>query len=97
MKTESAPEITVPKRRLTPLVPPPHSYIYWTDWGSAPKIERAGLDGSGRASLVSAPHVHWPNGITVDYANKKIYWCDGYLSKIMMSNMDGSGIEVSRG
>lgn len=75
-------------------VNPIDGYIYWTDWGSAPKIERAELDGSDRATLVSAPHVHWPNGITVDYANKKLYWCDGYLSKIKMSNMDGSGIET---
>lgn len=46
---------------------------------------------------MSAPDVHWPNGITVDYANQKLYWCDGYLSKIKMSNMDGSGIEVRWG
>lgn len=75
-------------------VNPIDGYVYWTDWGSAPKIERAGLDGSDRQPLITKPHVHWPNGITVDYANKKLYWCDGYLNKIKMSNLDGSGIET---
>ena len=70
-------------------------YVYWTDWGNAPKIERSGLDGNDRTPLITAPDVHWPNGITVDYTNKKLYWCDGYLNKIKMSNMDGSGVELS--
>ncbi|KAG0718004.1 Low-density lipoprotein receptor [Chionoecetes opilio] len=75
-------------------VSPIDGHIYWTDWGSEPKIERAGLDGGDRTPIVTAPHVHWPNGITVDYANKKLYWCDGYKNEIKMSNMDGSGIET---
>lgn len=24
------------------------SYMYWTDWGEEPRIERAGMDGSNR-------------------------------------------------
>ncbi|XP_063845968.1 very low-density lipoprotein receptor-like isoform X2 [Scylla paramamosain] len=75
-------------------VNPVDGYVYWTDWGNAPKIERSGLDGNERTPLIIAPDVHWPNGITVDYTNKKLYWCDGYLNKIKMSNMDGSGVET---
>ncbi|XP_045116249.1 LOW QUALITY PROTEIN: low-density lipoprotein receptor-like [Portunus trituberculatus] len=75
-------------------VNPVDGYVYWTDWGNAPKIERSGLDGTDRTPLITAPEVHWPNGITVDYTNQKLYWCDGYLNKIKMSNMDGSGVET---
>ena len=28
----------------------PSSYMYWTDWGEEPRIERAGMDGSNRYS-----------------------------------------------
>lgn len=46
-------------------------------------------------AMVSSPVVHWPNSITVDYASKKLYWCDGFFNKIMKSELDGSHVEVS--
>jgi low density lipoprotein receptor-related protein 5/6 len=39
--------------------------MYWTDWGSKPKIERAHLDGSRRVTIVNSS-LGWPNGIAVD-------------------------------
>jgi len=39
--------------------------MFWSDWGEVPKIERAGLDGSHRAAIVSE-NVKWPNGLTLD-------------------------------
>ena len=63
--------------------------MYWTDWGKHPKIERAGLDGSQRVILVNTSVV-WPNGITIDYRNKQIYWADAKLDKIEVMNLDGS-------
>ncbi|KAK3871613.1 hypothetical protein Pcinc_023266 [Petrolisthes cinctipes] len=73
---------------------PIDGYLYWTDWGNPPKIERSGLDGSDRMAMVSSPVVHWPNSITVDYASKKLYWCDGFYNKIMKSELDGSHVET---
>ena len=40
--------------------------IYWTDWGSSPKIERANYDGSGRTTVANTD-LKWPNGMTIDY------------------------------
>lgn len=62
--------------------------MFWTDWGKHPKIERAGLDGSLRVTLVNTS-VAWPNGITIDFHDKKVYWADARLDKIEEMNLDG--------
>ena len=50
-------------------------YIYWTDWGGKPKIERVGMDGTKRETLVSK-NMTFPNGLTIDHATRRIYWTD---------------------
>ena len=42
-----------------------NSYLFWTDWGTAPKIERANTDGSDRMILVDTG-LGWPNGLAMD-------------------------------
>nr|AHL26191.1 lipoprotein receptor 2B [Pandalus japonicus] len=76
------------------VVSPFDGYVFWTDWGSEPKIERVGLDGADRTAIIREPHVFWPNGITMDHSNDRIYWCDGKLNTISRANLDGSQIEV---
>lgn len=56
-------------------------YMYWTDWGEIPKIERAALDGSDRIVLVNTS-LGWPNGLALDYEESKIYWGDAKTDKI---------------
>lgn len=70
------------------------SHLYWTDWGTNAKIERAALDGSERRAIVREPHVEWPNGLTIDPSTRKIYWCDGRLRRISSANLDGSDVKV---
>lgn len=43
--------------------------IYWTDWGSSPKIERANYAGGSRQTLAST-NLKWPNGLAYDYTGK---------------------------
>ncbi len=62
--------------------------MFWTDWGSNPKIERASLDGSGR-TVVHSDHVIWPNALTVDLPTKSIYWADAKLHVIETSDYYG--------
>ncbi|KAL4236222.1 lipoprotein receptor-related protein [Mactra antiquata] len=70
---------------------PENGYIYWTDWGQNPKIERAGMDGQNRETIVAGgEHLQWPNGLTIDYVGKRIYWIDSKLHKIGTANLDGS-------
>lgn len=55
--------------------------MYWTDWGEVPKIERADLDGMERVVMVNTS-LGWPNGLALDYHERKIYWGDAKTDKI---------------
>ncbi|XP_043651544.1 very low-density lipoprotein receptor isoform X4 [Drosophila teissieri] len=68
---------------------PIEGWMYWSDWGASPRIERAGMDGSHRTTIISYD-VKWPNGITLDLVKKRIYWVDGKLNVISSANYDGS-------
>ncbi|XP_037942571.1 very low-density lipoprotein receptor [Teleopsis dalmanni] len=68
---------------------PIEGWMYWSDWGSSPRIERAGMDGSHRIPIIIYD-VKWPNGITLDLVRKRIYWVDGKLNEISSANYDGS-------
>ncbi|XP_064603510.1 low-density lipoprotein receptor-related protein 6-like isoform X2 [Liolophura sinensis] len=70
---------------------PLNGYMYWTDWGEMPKIERAGMDGNplSRQVIVNT-NIHWPNGLTLDYEDSKIFWVDAKLVYINSCNFDGS-------
>ena len=64
-------------------------YLYWTDWGTQAKVERASMDGQDRIALITTDLTS-PYGITIDYVEQKIYWVDAFLDKIEYSNTDGS-------
>ncbi|XP_050068353.1 low-density lipoprotein receptor isoform X3 [Anopheles maculipalpis] len=68
---------------------PIEGWMYWTDWGTNPRIERAGMDGTHRQVIVSY-EVKWPNGITLDLVRKRVYWVDAKLNVISSCNYDGS-------
>lgn len=61
--------------------------MYWTEWGGKPKIDRAAMDGSGRITLVA--DVGRANGLTIDYAERRLYWTDLDTTLIESSNMLG--------
>ncbi|XP_019375374.1 PREDICTED: LOW QUALITY PROTEIN: low-density lipoprotein receptor-related protein 5-like protein [Gavialis gangeticus] len=63
--------------------------MYWTDWGETPRIERAGMDSSTRKIIVDSD-IYWPNGLTIDLEEQKLYWADAKLSFIHRANLDGS-------
>jgi low density lipoprotein receptor-related protein 5/6 len=74
-------------------VAPTLGWMFLSDWGKKPKIERASLDGTERVVLVS-DDLGWPNGIALDVDMRKIYWCDAKMDKIEVTNMDGSDRRV---
>ena len=66
--------------------------MFWTDWGSTPKIERASLAGLNRTVLVnlSASAQNWPNAIFVDYTEDRIYWIDAWIDAIDSTDLNGN-------
>ncbi|XP_062564509.1 low-density lipoprotein receptor-like isoform X2 [Armigeres subalbatus] len=68
---------------------PIDGWMYWTDWGTTPRIERAGMDGTHRQVIVTY-EVKWPNGITLDLVRKRVYWVDAKLNTISSCDYDGS-------
>lgn len=53
--------------------------MFWTDWENrAPRIERASMSGANRSIIVNITQLEggWPNGLTIDYSEKRIYWID---------------------
>ena len=55
--------------------------MYWTDWGSHPKIEKAEMTGKQRVVLVNSG-LYWPNGLTLDKENNRLYWVDASYDKL---------------
>lgn len=75
------------------VVNPLEGWMYWTDWGKQPKIERAGMDGSHRSAIVTTD-VLWPNGLTIDFVTKRLFWVDAKLHLISSADYDGSNRRV---
>lgn len=63
-------------------------FLYWSDWGQTPCIERAFLDGSERQVIV-IQDVGFPNGITIDYKDRRLYWTDALRHRIDTSDLNG--------
>ncbi|XP_038051960.1 uncharacterized protein LOC119724809 isoform X2 [Patiria miniata] len=70
------------------VVDPTNSHLYWTDWGTIPKIERAGTDGSGSRVLIDTD-IKRPNGVALDLEGGRLYWCDSYFNVIESSDLLG--------
>uniref|UniRef100_A0A8D0KZH3 EGF-like domain-containing protein n=1 Tax=Strix occidentalis caurina TaxID=311401 RepID=A0A8D0KZH3_STROC len=57
---------------------PRYGILFWTDWdASLPRIEAASMSGAGRRTIhKETGSGGWPNGLTVDYLEKRILWID---------------------
>ncbi|KAK4321880.1 hypothetical protein Pmani_007343 [Petrolisthes manimaculis] len=65
-------------------------WLFWTDWGENPRIERVSMSGQNRSVIIRAK-IFGPNGLTVDILNKRIYFADSKLDYIDFCNYDGTG------
>ena len=58
--------------------------MYWTDWGTEPRIERADMDGENRIVIVN-DNLGWPNGLTLDRPSARIIWADARTEVSLLS------------
>ncbi|KAJ2938967.1 hypothetical protein O0L34_g17783 [Tuta absoluta] len=69
---------------------PTQGYMFWTVWGAVPPaVNRADLAGENLKSLASLKLVY-PSALTLDLANKMVYWADTYLECIERADYDGN-------
>lgn len=55
--------------------------LFWSDIGAVCKIEYSRLDGTQRANFLDVGLAK-PLGMTIDYANDRLYWVDDFLGTI---------------
>lgn len=88
-KTLIAGEMSSPRAiALDPL----EGLLFWTDWDlNEPRIERCSMAGEYRITIIQVDRVQgaWPNGITLDYTLKRVYWIDARSDSIHTTNYDG--------
>lgn len=53
-------------------------YLYFTDWGKNPRIERAWMDGQNRKVLIDRD-LGWPNGLVIDKPTRRMIWADARM------------------
>ena len=63
--------------------------MFWTDWGTVPKIERSNLAGEKRVVLINT-NLKKPLGMSVDVDNDHLYWVDDYWDRIERSDFNGN-------
>ncbi|XP_037092270.1 very low-density lipoprotein receptor-like isoform X2 [Pollicipes pollicipes] len=72
---------------------PVQGWMYWSDWGARPRIERAGMDGSQRQTIVDT-RIEWPNGVTLDFVKQRVFWVDAKLKLIESADFDGANRRI---
>ncbi|XP_047035509.1 prolow-density lipoprotein receptor-related protein 1-like [Helicoverpa zea] len=72
---------------------PARGLLYWSDWGAAPHIGRAGMDGSARTVLIGAG-LYWPNALTLSPASNELYFADAREDYIAVADLDGNNVRV---
>lgn len=68
--------------------------MYWSDWSSNSHIAMASMDGKNHVKFVK-DNVDWPNGLTIDDPNDRLYWIDAKLKIIESIRLDGRDRRVS--
>ncbi|XP_029356079.1 low-density lipoprotein receptor-like isoform X2 [Echeneis naucrates] len=69
-------------------VEPVQGILFWAQSGSFPKIERAGMDGQDRQTLVTSA-VRRPVALTLDLPRQLLYWADQGTRSISRVNLEG--------
>ncbi|KAJ8397102.1 hypothetical protein AAFF_G00009560 [Aldrovandia affinis] len=72
---------------------PQEGLMFWSEIGSEPQIERAGMDGSDRKVVVSQS-ISWPASLSVDSLAGRIYWTDEKLKCIGSATLDGGDLKI---
>lgn len=63
--------------------------MFWSDWGAKPSLKSSGLDGKESKTIMST-NLSWPNGLSLDLSEQKLYVLDALTATVSSCNYDGS-------
>ncbi|XP_070532332.1 pro-epidermal growth factor-like [Ptychodera flava] len=72
----------------------PKQYLFWTDTGPNPRIERSDLSGRKDRRLLVNTRIQSPTHLVIDMPNDRIYWADGETLLIESMQLDGQKREI---
>lgn len=81
------------KRPRAIVVHPNKGYIFFSEWDRPANISRAFSDGSNLTVFKNLT-LGWPNGLSVDFDQDRLYWCDALLDHVQHSNLDGTDVKT---
>ncbi|TUD19545.1 Low-density lipoprotein receptor-related protein 8 [Bagarius yarrelli] len=69
-------------------VQPEDGFLFWSDAGISPRIERSGLNGQNRRTLITSV-IQNPVSIALDVPRGLLYWADAGLNAVSRVTYDG--------
>lgn len=75
------------------LVKPFFRYVFYSEWDRPANISRSYLDGTN-VMVFRNVLLGWPNGLSIDYATDRIYWCDALLDHVQHAKLDGTDVQT---
>ncbi|MCI4380474.1 hypothetical protein PGIGA_G00240380 [Pangasianodon gigas] len=86
--TQHAPLISGLSSPTAVAVQPLVGFLFWADAGVSPRIERSGLKGQNRKTLVTSA-IRNPVSIALDVPRGLLYWADSRLNTVSRVTYDG--------
>nr|XP_022325441.1 low-density lipoprotein receptor-related protein 6-like isoform X3 [Crassostrea virginica] len=72
---------------------PSQGFLFWVEFGNTAQISRANMDGTARICIATT-NLGLPTGLAIDFALNRLYWTDGYLNHIEVSDLNGCNRRV---
>ena len=67
--------------------------LYWTEWSTVARIRKASMDGTAQATIQDSD-IQRPYTLVIDIDTQVLFWADHSLSRIEMSNVNGTSRRV---
>lgn len=81
------------KRPRAIVVHPNKGYIFFSEWDRPANISRANTDGTGLLVFENVT-LGWPNGLSIDFDENRVYWCDALLDHVQHAKLDGTDVKT---
>lgn len=70
-----------------------YRYLFWSDNGRHPKIERSDMLGNDRHTIVTK-HLVSPLSMEADRTTRRIYWIDSYTQSLLSASYEGEVVNM---